>query len=106
MKIDSYTVTRIGREGAPAARVSRIATDDGVYWLVDDGGRSRLIALPMPMCSAGTTTYLEDDARAPCEALALAAETEAAVRWVRYGRMTAAPERLGDVLDDDARWRP
>jgi hypothetical protein len=103
MKVDSYTVTGIGRDGAPGARVSRIATEDGVYWLAADGGRSHLVTLPMPRCVPGTTTYLADAARAPCEALALAAETEAAARWVRHGSAARPRRRWASVPDDDAR---
>jgi hypothetical protein len=96
MKVDSYTVTGTGRDSVPAPRVSRIATEDGVFWLAEDGGRSHLVTLPMPRCAPGTTTHLEDEAHAPCEALALAAETEVAVRWVRFGSATPVSERAGE----------
>jgi hypothetical protein len=85
MMVNSYTMTGSRRDGAPSPRVWRIATGDGVFWLAEDGGRSRLIALPMPVGDGDNGSLAEDGARAPCEELALMAETEAAGRWVRRG---------------------
>ena len=93
MQVNRYTMTGVRRDGAPPPRVWRIATDEGVFWLAEDAGRSRLIALPMPVGDEGGGTPQDDTGRAPWEALAIAAETEAATRWVSKG--SAHPERRG-----------
>jgi hypothetical protein len=89
MKVNGYTLTDVRRDGAPAPRVWRIATDNGVLWLAEDGGRSRLIRLPLPVGDGDTVAYFEGVGQSPCEALALTAETEAACRWVRRAPVVA-----------------
>jgi hypothetical protein len=83
MKVNSYSVATIRRDGAPPPRVWRISTEGGILWLADEGGRSRLIRLPFPIGDSDNTSHADDRLQTPCEALALAAETEAAGRWVR-----------------------
>jgi hypothetical protein len=82
MKVNGYSLTGVRRDVASAPRVWRISTADGVLWLAEDGGRSRLIRLPVPAGDSDAVAYSEEDGRAPCEAFALAAETVAARRWV------------------------
>jgi hypothetical protein len=89
MKVNSYTLANVHRDGTPPPRVWRISTDDGVLWLAEDGGRSRLIRLPLPINDADKVAYLEEVGQSPCEALALTAETEAASRWVRKVSMVS-----------------
>jgi hypothetical protein len=83
MKVNSYTLTGVRRDSAPSPRVWRITTDDGVLWLATDGGKSRLIRLPLPFSDGDMKGDLDDTPHSPCDALALTAETEAAGRWVR-----------------------
>jgi hypothetical protein len=93
MQVNTYRMSGVRRDGAPSPRVWRIATDEGVFWLAEDDGRSRLIALPLPVGDGTDGAEQDESGRAPWEALALAAETEAAARWVRKG--AALPERDG-----------
>ena len=96
MKVNPYMLTGVRRDGAPPPRIWRISTDDGVLWLAEDGGRSRLIRLPFPVGDGDNVAYLEEVGQSPCEALALTAETEAAGRWVRNGRGPADQPITGD----------
>jgi hypothetical protein len=89
MKVNGYTLANVYRDGAPPPRVWRITTDDGVLWLAEDGGRSRLIRLPLPHGDCDMSPDLDDTQPGPCEALALTAETEAAGRWVRNALMVS-----------------
>jgi hypothetical protein len=96
MNVKSYRLTQMRRDGASPPRIWRISTDDGVVWLAEEGGRSRLIRLPLPVGDGDKVAYLEGVGRSPCDALALTAETEAAGRWVRNGRAPLVQPTTGD----------
>jgi hypothetical protein len=76
--------------GAPS-RAWRISTDEGVFWLLQDGATARLLTLPLPGQHAARTT-MRDDVSARGVALALEAETVAASRWVRQRTIFRGPD--------------
>jgi hypothetical protein len=100
VKVNGYTPATGGRDGAPSPRAWRISTDDGVFWLVEDGGLARLIRLPLPSGGGDGGAYRDEGACTACETLALTAETEAAGRWVRGERAGQATDRANEVSNE------
>jgi hypothetical protein len=95
MKVSVFVLPAQGAGTAAPPRAWRVSTDDGVFWLLQDGATSRLLTLPLPGELAIRAATTRDDVPARGMALALEAETAAAERWVRRG----APS-------EDARPRP
>jgi hypothetical protein len=83
LRVNRYQLSADTWDGSPAPRAWRISTPEGVFWLAEDGGATRLIRLPDPTEQGDEGTGPADRAGATCETLALAAETEAASRWTR-----------------------
>ena len=46
MKVNCYTLGGVRCDGGSTPRAWRISTDEGVFWLVEDGTASRLARLP------------------------------------------------------------
>ncbi|MFN8637534.1 MAG: hypothetical protein U0893_27085 [Chloroflexota bacterium] len=85
MKVNLFVLPTVGASAATLPRAWRISTDDGVFWLLQDGATSRLLELPPPGELAMRTPPARDTVPARGVALALEAETAAAERWVRRG---------------------
>jgi hypothetical protein len=91
MKVNVFVLPAQGASTDALPRVWRVSTDDGVFWLLQDGAASRLLALPLPGGLAMRATTTGDDVSSRGVALALEAETAAAERWVRRGGAPDAP---------------
>ena len=100
MHVNCYTLTTETCDGGPAPRAWRIATEDGVFWLVTSGGAARLVRLPQPGSHSGDRPLPDGDPWAAVEALAYTAETVVADRWVRGGQPAPPDHRVGDVAAD------
>jgi hypothetical protein len=100
VKVNGYVLANEIRDGAPAPRAWRIATDDGVFWLVEDGTAARLVRLSLPEGVEMLEPPHEDGPWAALAALASSAEAEAGGRWVRRGQPGAPDRRVSNVTDD------
>jgi hypothetical protein len=98
MKVSCYTLTTAPCDGGPAPRAWRIATQDGVFWLVKAGADARLVRLPRPGGHTGDRPRPDGDLWTALEALASTAEAVAADRWVRSGQAARRPAGIaGDI---------
>ena len=85
MKVNCYTLGGIRRDGGSTPRAWRISTDEGAFWLVEDGAASRLVQLPYLESVGDREAHHGAEPLDALTALACTAESEAAGRWVRRG---------------------
>jgi hypothetical protein len=97
LKVDAFTLRSHGASTGSLPRAWRISTPEGVFWLLHRGTAARLLSFPRPVAAAGGCADAAGDLGQGVT-LALAAETEAASRWVRQG---VADRAAGDVTTAD-----
>ncbi len=85
MNVNVFALVPLDARGEAPSRAWRVSTVEGVYWLLQSGTAARLLALPLPAEPPIRGTAAPDCLTAQGVALALAAETAAASRWVRQG---------------------
>lgn len=102
MKVDIFRLALTDASTSEHPRAMRIATVEGVFWLVQDGPAARLVLLPPHVEPAAGAPPGEGSQQPAWLALALAAETEAASRWIRQGTAHHPGEPTSEPVDLDA----